>query len=179
MDKELKFKNTAEKFQDILDYYVQNEIFSKRSGTKWYSNNKFPINTFILKKCFKTDNIYEIWRRLIKGETQFLSLVFLKKGDANYPRSASETLTSMKLFQYNFEDFYPTITIGYLPQSSISLFSLEEADYMWDTFTSLEKSKKQNIFEYANLPWKCSRMIKSLIYMINLKLKELNEQFPD
>lgn len=26
-----KFKNTVEKFQDILDYYVQNEIFSKKN----------------------------------------------------------------------------------------------------------------------------------------------------
>ena len=29
-----KFKNTVEKFQDILDYYVQNEIFSKKCGSK-------------------------------------------------------------------------------------------------------------------------------------------------
>lgn len=44
-----KFKNTVEKFQDILDYYVQNEIFSKKCGSKWNIYNKFFINTSILK----------------------------------------------------------------------------------------------------------------------------------
>lgn len=52
-----KFKNTVEKFQDILDYYVQNEIFSKKCGSKWNVYNKFFINTSILKKCFNTDNL--------------------------------------------------------------------------------------------------------------------------
>lgn len=35
-----KFKNTVEKFQDILDYYVQNEIFSKNVDL----NGMFIIN---------------------------------------------------------------------------------------------------------------------------------------
>lgn len=76
-----KFKNTVEKFQDILDYYVQNEIFSKKCGSKWNVYNKFFINTSILKKCFNTDNPYEIWKQFIRGKIQFLSLMFSLKDD--------------------------------------------------------------------------------------------------
>lgn len=50
---------------------------------------------------------------------------------------------------------------------------------MYDTFISLENSKKKNIFEYSNLPWKNSRLIKNLIYIIEKKIKELNELYPD
>lgn len=44
--------------------------------------------------------------------------------------------------QYAFDDFYPTTTIGYLPGRTINLFSTDEADYMRDTFISLENIKK-------------------------------------
>ena len=50
---------------------------------------------------------------------------------------------------------------------------------MRDTFISLENSKKKTIFEYSNLPWKSSRLIRNLIYMIEKKIKELNELYPD
>ena len=175
-----KFKNTVEKFQDILDYYVQNEIFSKKCGSKWNVYNKFFINTSILKKCFNTDNPYEIWKQFIGGKIQFLSLMFLLKDDnTHYPLTVNEVLQLITSSQYTFDDFHPTITIGYLSGKTSNLFSTDEADYICDTFISLENSKKKTIFEYSNFPWKSSRLIRNLIYMIEKKIKELNELYPD
>lgn len=156
------------------------KFFLKKCGSKWNVYNKFFINTSILKKCFNTDNPYEIWKQFIGGKIQFLSLMFLlKDNNTHYPLTINEMLHLIKSSQYAFDDFYPTITIGYLPGKIINLFSIDEADYMYDTFISLENSKKKNIFEYSNLPWKNSRLIKNLIYIIEKKIKELNELYPD
>lgn len=38
------------------------KFFLKKCGSKWNVYNKFFINTSILKKCFNTDNPYEIWK---------------------------------------------------------------------------------------------------------------------
>lgn len=106
--------------------------------------------------------------------------MFLSKDDnTHYPLTVNEMLQLITLSQYTFDDFYPTITIGYFLGKIINLFSIDEADYMYDTFISLENSKKKNIFEYSNLPWKNSRLIKNLIYIIEKKIKELNELYPD
>lgn len=106
----------------------------------------------------------------------------LKDDNTHYPLTVNEMLQLITSSQYTFDDFYPTITIGYLSvpfRKTINLFSTDEADYMCDTFISLENIKKKNIFEYSNLPWKSSRLIRNLIYMIEKKIKELNELYPD
>lgn len=140
----------------------------------------FSSILLFLKKCFNTDNPYEIWKQFIGGKIQFLSLMFLlKNNNTHYPLTVNEMLQLITSSQYAFDDFYPTTTIGYLPGRTINLFSTDEADYMHDTFISLENIKKKNIFEYSNLPWKSSRLIRNLIYMIEKKIKELNELYPD
>lgn len=106
-------------------------------------------------------------------------MFLLKDNNTHYPLTINEMLHLIKSSQYAFDDFYPTTTIGYLPGRTINLFSTDEADYMRDTFISLENIKKKNIFEYSNLPWKSSRLIRNLIYMIEKKIKELNELYPD
>jgi len=140
----------------------------------------FSSILLFLKKCFNTDNPYEIWKQFIGGKIQFLSLMFLLKDDnTQYPLTVNEILQLITSSQYTFDDFHPTITIGYLSGEIINLFSPDETDYMCDTFISLENIKKKNIFEYSNLPWKSSRLIRNLIYMIEKKIKELNELYPD
>lgn len=110
-----KFKNTVEKFQDILDYYIQNEIFSKNVDLSGMFIINFSSILLFLKKCFNTDNPYEIWKQFIGGKIQFLSLMFLLKDDnIHYPLTVNEMLQLITSSQYTFDDFYPTITIGYL-----------------------------------------------------------------
>lgn len=117
---------------------------------------------------------------LLEVKYNFLSLMFsLKDDNTHYLLTVNEMLQLITSSQYAFDDFYPTTTIGYLPGRTINLFSTDEADYMRDTFISLENIKKKNIFEYSNFPWKSSRLIRNLIYMIEKKIKELNELYPD
>lgn len=106
-------------------------------------------------------------------------MFLLKDDNTQYPLTVNEILQLITSSQYTFDDFHPTITIGYLSGEIINLFSPDETDYMCDTFISLENIKKKNIFEYSNLPWKSSRLIRNLIYMIEKKIKELNELYPD
>ena len=117
---------------------------------------------------------------LLEVKYNFLSLMFsLKDDNTHYLLTVNEMLQLITSSQYTFDDFCPTITIGYLSGKTINLFSTDEADYMCDTFISLENIKKKNIFEYSNLPWKSSRLIRNLTYMIEKKIKELNELYPD
>lgn len=113
-------------------------------------NGMFIINFSsilpFLKKCFNTDNPYEIWKQFIRGKIQFLSLMFLLKDDnTQYPLTVNEILQLITSSQYTFDDFHPTITIGYLSGEIINLFSPDETDYMCDTFISLENIKKKYI----------------------------------
>lgn len=104
----------------------------------------FSSILLFLKKCFNTDNSYEIWKQFIGGKIQFLSLMFLlKNNNTHYPLTVNEMLQLITSSQYAFDDFYPTTTIGYLPGRTINLFSTDEADYMRDTFISLENIKKE------------------------------------
>lgn len=75
----------------------------------------FSSILLFLKKCFNTDNPYEIWKQFIGGKIQFLSLMFLLKDDnIHYPLTVNEMLQLITSSQYTFDDFHPTITIGYL-----------------------------------------------------------------
>lgn len=99
--------------------------FLKKCGSKWNVYNKFFINTSILKKCFNTDNPYEIWKQFIRGKIQFLSLMFsLKDDNTHYPLTVNEMLQLITSSQYTFDDFYPTITIGYLSGKPLIYFLL-------------------------------------------------------
>lgn len=170
-----KFKSTVEKFQDILDYYIQTEIFTKRINSKWFIDNKFIFNKDILIKCFKTDNFYELWKTFREGKLQFLSLMFLLRDSTNsYPLTIGTIENLLIKSRCTFDDIIPIITIGYLPGTLIELFSVKESNYLWDTLSFLEKTKKENIFEYYNLPWKSSRIISKLRHLIELKLHELS-----